>query len=261
MISRKEVTAAIKQALEPLDYVNAMWEAGAASFNRVDEWSDIDLGIDIADEKAQETFAAVEEALNTLTGIELTLVMPSNAWHGFEQKFYKLKNASPFLLVDLSLVKHSNPNKFLEKEVHGTAIVHFDKKGITTNVKPLDDEAWRQKIRLRLDDLRLKFDMFQPLVEKELNRGNSIEAIMFYLSWTLNPLLELLRTKYNMYHHNFGVRYVHYELPAEDIARLEPLYYLKNAQELNEGMQQARLYFNEVYEELNKHYSHPAPQA
>jgi predicted nucleotidyltransferase len=250
MITRIQVTNALKQALEPLGYVNAMWEAGAASFNRVDEWSDIDLAVDVADDKVEESFTAIEDALNKLTGIELTLVMPSNMWHGFEQKFYRLKNASPFLLVDLSIIKCSNPNKFLEKEIHGTPIIHFDKQHIITP-HAFDLEAHKEKLRLRLDELRLKFDIFQPLVEKELNRKNHIEAIMFYLSWTLNPLLELLRTKHNVYHYNFGVRYVHYELPAEDIAKLEPLYYIKSGEELRTTWEKAKQLFNEEWEAAN----------
>ena len=46
-IGRKEIISAIVSALEPLDYVYALWEGGAVGFNRVDEWSDIDIHIDV----------------------------------------------------------------------------------------------------------------------------------------------------------------------------------------------------------------------
>jgi hypothetical protein len=42
-ITHQDILTGLRQALEPLPYVNAMWEGGAAAFHRVDEWSDIDL--------------------------------------------------------------------------------------------------------------------------------------------------------------------------------------------------------------------------
>ncbi len=57
---------------EALPFVHAFWEAGAAAFNRIDEWSDIDLYI-VVDEAAAvpETFVAVERALTALSRIRL----------------------------------------------------------------------------------------------------------------------------------------------------------------------------------------------
>ena len=48
-LTRSAILTTLRQALEPLPYVHAMWEGGAAAFGRVDEWSDIDLQVDADD--------------------------------------------------------------------------------------------------------------------------------------------------------------------------------------------------------------------
>jgi len=62
------------------------------------------------------------------------------------------------------------------------------------------------------------------MVLKELNRGNLVEAVGYYHAYTLRPLLNALNMRYRPVRQGFGVRYVYYELPAEVVARLEPLY-------------------------------------
>jgi len=63
MFSRDSIVRLLTEALRPLPYVHAFWEAGAAAFNRVDEWSDIDLYIVVDDAEAvSETFLVVEKA-------------------------------------------------------------------------------------------------------------------------------------------------------------------------------------------------------
>jgi len=42
-VTRSSILSALRAALEPLPFVHAMWEGGAAAFGRVDEWSDGDF--------------------------------------------------------------------------------------------------------------------------------------------------------------------------------------------------------------------------
>ena len=63
IFSRDSIARLLTEALRPLPYVHAFWEAGAAALNRVDEWSDIDLYIVVDDAEAvSETFLVVEKA-------------------------------------------------------------------------------------------------------------------------------------------------------------------------------------------------------
>ena len=110
-ITREQIIQALQQALLAKSFVYAMWEAGSAAFGRLDEWSDIDLHVDVADEQVSTVFEIVEAALESLSPIELKYEVPQPTWHGLAQTFYRLRDTGDFLVIDLAVVKHSNPNK------------------------------------------------------------------------------------------------------------------------------------------------------
>lgn len=245
-ISREEILAAIRGALEPLDIVHAMWEGGAAAFNRVDEWSDIDLQIlcDDNDEAVDEVFRRTEAAMETLSPIELKYEIPQPSWHGHTQAFYRLADAGPFLLIDFVLIKEGNTNRFREREIHGDGPVHFDKKGVMRE-EHIDSEAFANKLERRLKDMRVTFDLFQAMVLKEVHRDNPVEALQYYHGMTLRPLLELARITHDPARYNFHTRYFYYDLPKEVYQRMEPLFFVKDIQDLHDKHRQAGELFYE----------------
>ena len=60
MLTRETILKTLEDTLKPLDYVQAMWQGGAAAFNRVDAWSDIDLVVLAEDEHVVDVAAATE---------------------------------------------------------------------------------------------------------------------------------------------------------------------------------------------------------
>jgi hypothetical protein len=250
MLTRETILKALKDALEPLDYVHAMWEGGAAAFDRVDQWSDIDLQVVADDDRVQDVLALVDQVLASLSPIELRYELPQPTWHGHWQVFYRLKNAGPFLMLDFVVIKLSNPKRFLESEIHGDAPVHFDKANIVTP-PPFDAQAFADQIKARLETLRVTFDLFQVLTLKELHRGNWIEAISFYQSWTLRPLVEVLRMKYDPTRYNFHTRYVQYVLPPDVMQRLETLFFVSNPDDLRAKTIAAQQWFWGAFEQID----------
>jgi hypothetical protein len=243
---RAELLQALKNVLEPLPYVHAMWEGGAAAFGRVDEWSDIDLMVDIDDGRDNEAFDIAEKAIQSVAPIELKYPVPGpSPWPWITQRFYRLRGVSPFLLIDLCMVNHSGTDKLLDPEMHGLARVHFDKDGCTQPPLP-DPQARAQRREARRVALKLTFEMFQVLVEKELNRGNAIEAVAFYQSYTLRPLVEALRIRYAPQRSSFHTRYIHYDLPPEVVQRLEALFFVQDVADLRHKHQEAQQWFWEL---------------
>src|SRR5438309_5669227 len=102
-LNRDEILSTLQNACEPLDWVHAMWQGGAAAFNRVDEWSDIDLQLNVDDDRIEDAFELVEKTLATLSPVDLKYRIPEPTWHGFSQMFYRLRDASKYLLIDLSI--------------------------------------------------------------------------------------------------------------------------------------------------------------
>jgi hypothetical protein len=261
MLSREFILSELKNAVEPLPFALAMWEGGAASFGRVDEWSDIDVQFDVKDDHVEDTLGVIEQVLQSLSPFEIRFRLPEPTWHGHAQVFYRLQDAGPFLMVDLVIMKHSNPDKFLEREIHGPAIFYFDKIGLQalsagggqqTVVKTFDEAAWQQRLQGRKEYLLDTFSLFQPLTLKELPRGNHIEALAFYMGYTVRPLVEALRIRYAPRHHHFSTRYIYYDLPAEVVQRLERLYFVADASEIAEKRAQAEEWFYEITRDWSK---------
>jgi len=249
-LTRDTIIQTLVDTLKPLRYVHAFYEGGAIAFDRIDEWSDIDLYLVVDDEKVNEAFLAVEKALKSLSPIKKKLEVTQSPWPGLSQAFYKLKDASEYLLIDFVILKLSSPEKFLEPEIHGDVVFYFNK---SNKVSPprLDRNALVKKLRERLERLRARFVMFNSFVQKEINRGNHLEAIDLYYAVTLATLVEALRIRFNPVHHDFKMRYIHYELPSETIERLKSLYFVRDEKELQEKYHEASKWFQKVMSEID----------
>ncbi len=250
MLTREPILEALEQALQSLDYVQAMWQGGAAAFNRTDQWSDIDLMIAVDDDRVPDTIAIVDKVLQELSPIEIRFEIPQPSWHGHWQGFYRLQEAGPFLLIDCVILKTSSRNLYLERPIHGSAVVHFDKIGIVEST-PFSVEDHIKQMQARLETLRIMFDLFQSHTQKELNRGNAIEAFTFYQSYTVRLLIEVLRMIYDPARYNFHTRYVYHYLPPEVVHRLEPLFFVADKQQLAARFADAQQFFYEAIRQID----------
>lgn len=249
MLKREEILKCIVDSIEPLEYVNAAWQCGSAAFGRVDEWSDIDIAVDVEDDMVKEIFKVTDKALETLSPIESTYECPQPMSEGAYQKVYKLKDASKFLIIEICAVRHGATDKFLQKEIHGNAFVHFDKKNVT-EYKSLDKKEHAKKLKKRLEQIKNLFNIYQILVDKEYNRKNYIEAVAFYNNFSLSLLLEAVRIRYSPYRFGFRTRYVYYDLPEEVVNKLTGFYFIKDSEDLKRKHEETIKWFNEVVGEL-----------
>jgi hypothetical protein len=244
-VNRDRVVRALVEALEPLEYVNALWEGGAVAFDRLDRWSDIDVCVDAQDERVRDVFPVVERALEALTAIDLKYDVPGVSTHGYVQAFYRLKGAPRTMLVDLAVFRHSEPNKLLEPEIHGASRFHFNKGG-GVEIPALDKRAFLERLKTRLARLNLRFEIFSCNVEKEIERGNWLEAVDLYHRLVLGSLTESLRMRYNPVHYDFGSRYLHYELPPEVVGRLVALHFVSDEADLRGKVAEAEGWFRDT---------------
>lgn len=249
-VAREAIVEAIAGALEPLKCVHAAWEGGAASWGALDEWSDIDINVDADDGAAGGVFGAVERALEALSGIELAYPVAFPPSHDYAQRFYRVRGASRFALVDLAIFRHSAKDKFVNPVLHGTPVL------IVTRGGRLGEPRWNRRafvktMRARLERLKARHAMFACFVEKELERGNSIEALSHYQRLLLDTLLEVLRMRYGPAHYSFGVRYVHRELPPAVARRFERLAFVKDDADLRRKARAATRWLEEAMEGID----------
>ena len=232
-LTRQELITALVAALEPDPQVCAAYEGGSAAFGRVDEFSDLDFQIIVEDEAVERVARLVEAALAAHFTVDYRYEIPRPAWHGHYQVFYRFANASPLLLLDLCIIQRSSTNKFLEREIHGEAVVYFDKCGAALP-PPLDPAAHQAGLAARRAQCLAYFELYSPFVIKELRRGQPVEAAAYYSGFVLGPLVDLLRMRHDPLRYNFRTRHVYQDLPAAVLARLEPLYFPASPQELEE---------------------------
>lgn len=243
-IKRDEVVAAIAAALKPLDYVYAMWEGGAIAFDRLDEWSDIDICVSAEDDRIESVFPMVEEALESIAPIELKHEVTGPKLGEYVQAFYRLEGGGPYMLVDFAVFKHSAEDKLLQPEIHGNCRFHFNKKGAVA-VPPLDAEAFLARLKASLERLASRYEMFRAFGEKEIQRGNHIAALDFYHRFILAALIQALYMKHHPAHYDFGRRYVYYDLPADVVEGLERLHFVEDPEDLAAKYQEACQWFEE----------------
>ncbi|MBD3348251.1 MAG: hypothetical protein GF400_03515 [Candidatus Eisenbacteria bacterium] len=249
-IGRDEVVSALRRAVEPLEFALAMWEGGAAAFDRVDEWSDLDLQVLCEDGRVEDVLAAARDALEALGPLDVELRFPEPTWHGHSQVLWRLRDASPFLIVDFVVMeKGTERDRLLQPEVHGRARVHFA-RGDHLTVPPLDARAHAAMLRGRVARYRGISRLWQSFVRKEIERGNAVEAVSYYQSMVLRGLVELLRIRHSPLRHNFHTRYVHYELPADVSEKLETLFYVADAEEVGGKCDEAVAWADDLLDEL-----------
>ena len=250
-VNRDAILSALVAALKPLPFVDAMWEGGAAAFDRLDEWSDIDLYIVAADDRVDATFRVVGEALGGLSPIRWKYEPAWPAESGIAQAFYRLEHASEYLLVDLAVLKRSAPDKFLEPELHGRAIFSFN-KGDVVKLPSLDVDAFVKKVLERRDRLALRMALFGPFVSKELHRHNWLGALEAYQHIVLDSLIQVLRMRHYPAHYGYNVRYVYFELPRDVVQRLEGLSFVHSPEDIPELSRKAVEWFRETVSQVTE---------
>ncbi|MEM8862234.1 MAG: hypothetical protein AAGD96_28280 [Chloroflexota bacterium] len=209
MITNAQIVQTIKDAIEPLDFVYGLFEGGAIAFGRDDEYSDIDLHIVAADDQVTAVLPIIEKALVELGPLRDKYEVPQPTWHGHHQTFFRLEGHPDWLMVDCAVINHSAEDKFLEPEVHGHHVVHFDKTGIHESLPVYDYSKTEEAIKSRLQSMGPSMQMFSHLPSKFLLRGKNIDAIHFYNGFILRPLLVLLRIKYDPKRYDLSARYLY----------------------------------------------------
>jgi hypothetical protein len=249
MIDRDALISTLHQAFAPHAWVHAAWLGGSAAFGRADAHSDVDLQVVVDDDRVDDAFAVAEAALAALGPIARRYAMPMPTWHGHAQRFYDLQGAHPFHQVDFCVQQLSSPNRFTERERHGEPVVLFDRTGLLAAPR-FDTAAHLRTLEARLADLEARFPMFQALVEKEVLRGDRLGALNFYQGLTLRPLIELLRIRHDPYRHDFGMRYLHRDLPPALADEVAELAYVADMAELPAKRRRAEALFATTLAEL-----------
>jgi len=242
---RDRISSVICQALSQRQDVLAGWEGGSAAFGELDDYSDMDLNILINDEASTDLLHAVlEEALNTVSPI--TMIHPAPPG-----RYYQLKDAGEFLLVDMCFVRVGSIDNVLDVERHGQMVPLFD-KGNWLRSRPSDEGALAIKRDRRFRELKPWYSVSQGFVRKAIARGQQVEALACYWGYTLRPLAELLRMRHCAARWDFGMRYLDRDLPPAECTRFRDLMYVSGLADLAGKLLEAEAWSVVLLQELDR---------
>jgi len=233
----------LNDALQPLPHVLAGWESGSVAFNLEDEYSDIDLNFLLDDAtRADPFYTAVESALETVSPIVTRHSEPPG-------RYFKLKDGGDFLLVDVCVFQTGNFREYLDTERHGNVRPLFD-KGQWLRFDPSVRASGVALRAERLEDLQTWFSVSQCFVRKAIFRGQKVEALAALWGYTLKPLVELLRMRYCPSRWDFGLRYLHRDLPAPVYDELQEILFVGKSDDLGEHLSKAIAWGETLLQEL-----------
>jgi hypothetical protein len=234
ILERQKFIKSLVSQLSFHPFINACWEGGAAGHNQLDQYSDIDLRLEVEDNHIERAFEETEKALMSVASIAYKRREPEPNWHGHSHCFYKFIEFPDCFVLDLVIMKESSTNKFTDIERHGSPIIYFDKKNSIRTISS-DTEEFKLKRKMRLNDLVLFFPFLKSVTLKAILRSKPLDAFARY-HVLISSLVEILGMKYRPFRYDFGFRYCHNDFPDDIQIQLEKFCYPSNLKILEENI-------------------------
>ncbi len=252
-VTRAQLLAQLQGALESSPHVYAAWLEGADATGQIDEYSDIDLWLDVADGEADALLDLIRQTLAALGTVDIDYER-SHPHPQIRQVFLHVAEASPYLLLDLCLQAHSRDRRATSFIAGQDAVtVLFDKANV---VRFVTAKPWEDPLA-ELASLRQEFAIFQRWVDKCRLRGDFLEALTAYQQYTLAPLVTALRLRHAPHKADYHLKHSRRDLPAAAVARLERLYQIAALADIAAKQPRAVAWFEQLVEEIsNQHASH-----
>lgn len=225
----------LKDAMEQTSSVHAMWIAGSVAEGYADEFSDVDVWLDIDDGQDDATFKSIEKFLKSKGQLDVNFGEDMSP--PFSHRVYHLGHMDPYHFIEVTLRSHSH--KFGVFESLRKIKVLFDKDE-TTKFKPLDKPGYTRMLKDRQKFLIEKIELGELSVIKEITRGQFMDALHNYQFWLVDPVIELARIKYAPFKVTYGLKHGSRDLPKDVVAEIESLYIIASLEDLRNKIEDVK---------------------
>lgn len=249
-ITRKQIIEALGNELKNNSAVLAFWLEGADALDTVDKYSDMDVWLDVQDGHKEMVIKQVQSILSQIAPLDFEHEV-DHPHPKIRQYFFHLKDTSEFLIIDVCVQSHSREFWYTKESKDEEVKIIFDKKGVI-EFRDLDKAEFQSHQKKRIAELEKTFIFFQVWVKKGVKRDNFLEALSYYHSFILDPLVELLRIKHEPTKREFGLKHVERDLPKNVLRELEDLYKVDLTPEISTKSQKANELFFKVLKEVEK---------
>ena len=253
-IDRETIINLIRDRFISMNEVHAYWLEGADSLNAIDEYSDIDIWLDVEDGNEEMVFKIAEEELSKLGNLDFKFSV-DHKHPKIYQNYYHIEGTSEYLIIDFCIQSHSRDRdevKFVEGDILEFPKVIFDKSAVITileNEEQIDIDL----IKNLINEIIAKYKQHSRVL-KYVYRNNYPEAFIYYLKYVADPLVELLRIKYTPKYHYLHFIHISNHIPKEEIRRIEYYYQISTLNDIRTKTIEAKDICNRLIEEIEEIY-------
>jgi len=207
--------------------VQVIWVGGSAATGGYDDWSDLDVELLCTPGEHDGVYDRLLERIRSDFDIDHVWELPKAAWPDGRQCFVNHQYRpgalkEPTRIVDLHISSISDAHRIVDVRRHGTPIMVHDPDGLV-ELRHDDETEIQQACEEWTEQIRQRRATAEWVVNRAARRNQPAEAISYYLSFALGGLVRLLRIEYCPWRHDFGLRYLHSDLPADVATRVEAL--------------------------------------
>jgi predicted nucleotidyltransferase len=239
---RQEILACLQAKLESHPHVHALWLEGADARGTVDEFSDLDIWLDVEDGQEESVMKQIEQYLNALAPLDMAY-KKLDVHPQIKQCFFHLKNTAEFLIIDVCVQSHSREFEFGPSD---PVKAIFDK----SNIIRFQENTEKMNILEQAKAIQSKVILYHIWVLKALKRGHWLEATAYYHECILEPLANILRLRYTPEKAEYGFKHFDRDLSKEIIDRLKKLTQVDSSAILESNLSEAIQWLNETVKEL-----------
>lgn len=232
MYTRADLVDIIKPWVYAHPSILAAWEGGSAATRRMDEFSDLDLSIVAIDDQIEVIFADLEAFLKKNFTILNKYRVPEPAWHGVSQCFYQIDHVTPFVYLDIAVIKESLPDKLMESDRHGYGHIWFEKKPIY-DPQPSSPKVMIERGKRLFQSVTQTDFLIITEIKKGIARGSFIDVFPTYFSFISRHIAVLMNLKYRPERADFGLRYAKIDYDKNDVELIEHAMKVSTIEELS----------------------------
>ncbi|HAZ28220.1 MAG TPA: hypothetical protein DCY48_00360 [Candidatus Magasanikbacteria bacterium] len=247
---RNQIINKLEDELKNNSFVFAFWLEGADAHGTVDEYSDIDVWLDVQDGHEGMVIEQVRSVLSQIAQLDFEHEV-EHPHPKIRQMFFHLTGTSGFLIIDVCVQSHSREFWYTKGYADEKVKILFDKENVI-QFRDLNKTEFQSLQNKKVEELKKTFVFFQAWVMKGVNRGHFLEALSSYHSFILEPLVELLRIQHQPTKREFGLKHVERDIPKDVLLILEDLYKVNSTEEISTKAQKANELFFDVLKKIKK---------
>lgn len=256
VIMKQRIIDTLKETLGPLDYVYALWLEGSYANGTDDEYSDLDIWVDIADEHEIKAMEVIESALSELAEFDYKEIM-KYGHPKLRQRVYHLKGTSDYLMIDFNVQLYSRPKdsySYYENDPIEAVKVIFDKDNVI-RYKKLNLSEFTVANEERLEEMKYRYTQHSRVI-KYVYRGLYLEAFTYYQRYVLEPLVYLLRMIYTPAYTDYWYLHITQHIPKDMSKKLEFFAQTSSLEDIMTKTKEAECWFDELIGLKNEKESH-----